>query len=350
MSQVEKTGIALIGQSAALAPADKKLYALRDATSTVDSIPLIASSIMSKKLAAGAHNIVLDVKVGSGAFMKDEESAEALAGTMVSIGKACGRNVRALITNMDVPLGKAVGNSLEVIEAIDVLKGKLKGDIREICVMLAANMVSMIRDIDTAEAAALAETAIDSGEALAKMKEWIEAQGADASYIDDTDKFPKAPFVKTVVSGTDGYIGKMESKHRVSVYSQPGPGTQRAQTRYRTLAFKDGLSLMACRLLTGRTHQIRAQFAAAGHPLLGDNQYGNARQNEKYHRTYQALYACRLTFDFKGDAGILNPLNGRSWGVPEVRFAETYFPDYAYHGATVDAPAPQRTENPMRHN
>ena len=212
LSQVEKTGIALIGQSAALAPADKKLYALRDATSTVDSIPLIASSIMSKKLAAGAHNIVLDVKVGSGAFMKDEESAEALAGTMVSIGKACGRNVRALITDMDVPLGKAVGNSLEVIEAIDVLKGKLKGDIREICVMLAANMVSMIRDIDTAEAAALAETAIDSGEALAKMKEWIEAQGADASYIDDTDKFPKAPFVKTVVSGTDGYIGKMDTE------------------------------------------------------------------------------------------------------------------------------------------
>ena len=126
----------------------------------------------------------------------------------------------------------------------------------------------------------------------------------------------------------EGYISKAESRHRVTVHAAPVSGGQHALTRYQTLSFRDGLSLMECELLTGRTHQIRAQFAAAGHPLLGDNQYGNARLNQKYHRDYQALYAYRLAFRFKGDAGILNPLNGKSWQVPRVNFLNEYFPDF----------------------
>ncbi len=212
LSQVKKTGIAVVGQSAELAPADKKFYALRDATSTVDSIPLIASSIMSKKLAAGAHNIVLDVKTGSGAFMKDVGSARLLAETMVKIGKANGRNVRALITDMDIPLGYAVGNSVEVIEAINVLKGKVKGDIREVCVMLSANMVSMIRNIGIADATTLVNAEIDSGRALLKMKEWISSQGGDSSYIDFTEKFPKAPYKKELTVDRDGFIASMDTE------------------------------------------------------------------------------------------------------------------------------------------
>lgn len=223
-SQVKKTGIAVVGQSADLAPADRKFYSLRDATSTVDSIPLIASSIMSKKLAAGAHNIVLDVKCGSGAFMKDTDSARLLAETMVKIGKANGRNVRALITNMDIPLGYAVGNSVEVIEAVNVLNGKIGGDIREICVMLAANMVSMIKNIEIEEAVKLANGAIDSGRALLKMKEWISSQGGDADYIDYTDKFPKAPFERKIISDRDGFVGRMDTEKIGLAASRLGAG------------------------------------------------------------------------------------------------------------------------------
>lgn len=224
IKQVEKTGIAVIGQSVELVPADKKLYALRDATSTVSSIPLIASSIMSKKLAAGAHNIVLDVKVGSGAFMKDVESAEELANTMVVIGKSCGRNVRALITDMDIPLGRTVGSSLEVIEAVNVLKGTVRGDIREICVMLAANMVSMIKNIELENAVKLANEAIDSGRAFSKMKEWLASQGADITYIDSTDKFQTAPYKKVISSDKNGYIGFMDTEKIGLAASKLGAG------------------------------------------------------------------------------------------------------------------------------
>lgn len=208
----QKCGLCVCGQSGNLAPCDKKMYALRDVTATVDSIPLIVSSIMSKKIAAGSKNIMLDVKCGSGAFMKTRKDAEVLAKGMVEIGKRCGRNTKALITNMDVPLGFAVGNSLEVIEAIDVLKGKVKGDIREVSVCLAAGLVSGIKNISSDEAKLLCERAIDDGSALAKFREWISCQGGDVSVIDNTDLFPRAEFIYEIKSERDGFISHMDAE------------------------------------------------------------------------------------------------------------------------------------------
>lgn len=176
---VEKCGLSVVGQSGNLAPADKKLYALRDVTATVDSIPLIASSIMSKKLAAGAKSIVLDVKCGSGAFMKTKEEAEVLAEAMVKIGKACGRNMAALITDMDRPLGAAIGNALEVEEAISVLKGEGPSDLKEVSCALAAEMLSLCHGWTIDEAKDRVEKALDDGSAYKKFKEWIAAQGGD---------------------------------------------------------------------------------------------------------------------------------------------------------------------------
>lgn len=212
LSQVEKIGLALVGQSGDMAPADKKLYALRDVTATVNSIPLITSSIMSKKLAAGAKNIVLDVKVGSGAFMKTLEDAEKLAVGMVEIGKLCDRNVSALLTNMDSPLGNAVGNSLEVIEAVDVLCGRSRGALREICVVLSSHMVSLIHGISVADATVQVNDVLDSGAAFEKMKEWVAAQGGDTAYLDDTSLFPAASYTFDVKADSDGYISKMDAE------------------------------------------------------------------------------------------------------------------------------------------
>lgn len=204
--QVNKIGISLIGQTGNLAPADKKLYALRDVTATVDDRALISASIMSKKLAAGDKNIVLDVKCGSGAFMKNEKDAAALAETMVGIGKSCGRNIIAVITNMDEPLGRNVGNALEVIEAVDVLRGNGDKSLRELSVYLAANMLSLSfrRDID--ECIIEATNALDSGRAFDKFRELVEAQGGDVDYINDTSLFKKDKCVRDILSPCDGYI------------------------------------------------------------------------------------------------------------------------------------------------
>ena len=204
--QVEKIGISVIGQSGSFAPADKLLYALRDVTATVDSIPLITSSIMSKKLAAGSHSIVLDVKFGSGGFMKTPEEAEVLAAGMVRIGKACGRNIAALITNMDTPLGYAVGNSLEVKEAIEVLKGEGPEDLRLVCVELATAMVRLALGKSEEDARVAVLGAIADGSALATLKTWICAQGGDQSYIDDPSKFRKSTIEYDVRAARDGYI------------------------------------------------------------------------------------------------------------------------------------------------
>ena len=209
---VNETGIAVIGQTGHIAPADKKMYALRDVTGTTESISLITSSIMSKKLAAGSKNIVLDVKTGSGAFMKTPEDAEKLAENMVRIGKSCGRNVSALLTDMDRPLGFAVGNSLEVIEAVNVLKGLEKGDLYEVSVSLATEMVSLVKSISPEAARREVENAIESGKAFAKMKEWIAAQGGDTSVLDDTDLFPKAAFTYEVRAPKGGRIRKMNAE------------------------------------------------------------------------------------------------------------------------------------------
>lgn len=212
ISQVEKIGMAIIGQSGNLTPADKKLYALRDVTATVDSIPLIVSSIMSKKIAAGSHNIVLDVKCGSGAFMKTEKDAETLASEMVKIGKGCGRNTAALITDMDRPLGSAVGNTLEVIEAVRVLKGEVQNDLKDVCVALSAELISLVFSLSHMEAVNRVNEAIDSGKAFDKMREWISAQGGDASYIDNTDMFSKAKYSYDILSENDSYISLMDTE------------------------------------------------------------------------------------------------------------------------------------------
>lgn len=211
-SQVEKIGVAVVGQTGNLTPADKKLYALRDVTATVDSIPLIASSIMSKKLAAGSHTIVLDVKFGSGAFMKTPEEAETLAREMVKIGNNCGRNTSAVITNMEGPLGFNIGNALEVKEAIDVLNNNGAEDLREVCLTLATQIVALSKSISTEEARILTEDALTSGKALLKFKEWINAQGGNGKWIDNPHLFPEATYTYEVKSPCDGYIAKTDAE------------------------------------------------------------------------------------------------------------------------------------------
>ncbi len=206
---VNKIGVAVVTQSGNLTPADKKLYALRDVTATIESIPLITGSVMSKKFASGAKNIVLDVKYGSGAFMKTKADAETLALSMVKIGKLCGRNTVALITDMNVPLGYAVGNSLEVIEAINVLKGKQKGDLYEISIALAGNMIALSQNVSEQEGCQKAKQALDSGMAFLKFREWISAQGGDTACIDDTSLFNEAKYSMQIKAATGGFISEM---------------------------------------------------------------------------------------------------------------------------------------------
>ena len=210
--QTDKVGIAIATQSGDLAPADKKLYALRDVTQTVDSIPLIASSVMSKKIASGAKNIVLDVKVGSGAFMKDIESARSLARQMVNIGKRCKRNVCSVLTNMDVPLGYAVGNSLEVRECVEILKGKGDKNLLDLCAILAAHMASMATQKPYEEMLYKAYETVQNGKALEKFREWIKAQGGDERIIEDLSLLKEASVIKEVKAEKDGYITKTDAE------------------------------------------------------------------------------------------------------------------------------------------
>lgn len=212
INQVDKIGIAVIGQSGNLAPCDKKLYALRDVTATVESIPLITSSIMSKKIAAGSRSIVLDIKTGSGAFMKTPEEAEELGRKMVEVGKACQRNVAALITDMDTPLGNNIGNALEVKEAVSVLRNECKGDLRIVSEALAANMVELSLGYDSQQSEALVKDAIDSGRAYEKFKEWIAEQGGDVSQIENTNLLPTASLTFDIISSDEGYIEKMDTE------------------------------------------------------------------------------------------------------------------------------------------
>lgn len=211
LSLAEQHGMALIGQTGNLAPADKKLYALRDVTATVDSIPLIVSSIMSKKLATGSHSIVLDVKFGSGAFMKTLEDARLLAEKMVTIGKKCGRNMAALITDMDTPLGHAVGNSLEVNEAVSVLKNQGPDDLTSLCVQLASVMVSLSLSLDAGESTRLVSQALVSGKALAKFREWIASQGGDTAFIDRPEALGISAVRHKVCAVRDGYISHIKT-------------------------------------------------------------------------------------------------------------------------------------------
>lgn len=203
---VEKNGISVIGQTGNLAPADKLLYALRDVTATVDSIPLIAASIMSKKLAAGSDKIVLDVTTGSGAFIKDLEGSRELAKRMVAIGKGAGKETVAMITSMEEPLGYAIGNSMEVKEAIETLRGGGPKDLREVCLALAGMMVSLGKNISYEEGCAQAKEALESGRALEKFREMVELQGGDVSYIDNPEKFAVSEFMCELQAESDGVI------------------------------------------------------------------------------------------------------------------------------------------------
>ncbi|WP_252313305.1 pyrimidine-nucleoside phosphorylase [Sinobaca sp. H24] len=209
---VNENKIALAGQSGNLTPADKKLYSLRDVTGTVNSIPLIASSVMSKKIAAGADAIVLDVKTGSGAFMESVEEARELAGAMVDIGKSLDRKTMAVISDMNQPLGRFVGNALEVKEAIDTLNGKGPKDLHDLSVTLAAHMVVLAdKASNLEEAVKLVEQVIENGEALKKMKQFIEAQGGDASSVDDSSLLLNAAHLIEVTSEKDGYVSGMKA-------------------------------------------------------------------------------------------------------------------------------------------
>ena len=210
IENVNRIGIAIMGQTADLAPADKKLYALRDVTATVDNMSLIASSIMSKKLAAGADAIVLDVKTGSGAFMKEEQDARALAEEMVKIGKSAGRTTIAVISDMDQPLGYAVGNALEVREAIDTLNGKGPEDFVELCLTLGSQMLLAGDKAKSVEQARqMLQTVIDNGSALKKLAEFVEAQGGDSSAVYNPKLLPKASLTMSVSAPITGYVNRI---------------------------------------------------------------------------------------------------------------------------------------------
>jgi pyrimidine-nucleoside phosphorylase len=211
--QLKEIGAVLTGQSLALAPADGKLYALRDVTGTVPSTPLIASSIMCKKIAAGAQAIVLDVKLGLGAFMQTLDEARVLANLMVDIGKLAGRDVVALLSDMNQPLGNAVGNSLEVVEAIETLKGGGPHDFREHCLHVCAHLLVIgKRARDLADGRAQAEKAVANGSAFEKFRMLVQAQGGDVSYVDEPSKFPRAKFVEEVAAPRSGSLAQIHAR------------------------------------------------------------------------------------------------------------------------------------------
>jgi pyrimidine-nucleoside phosphorylase len=208
---VRDVGACLVGQTARLAPADRKLYALRDVTATVESIPLIAGSIMSKKLAEGIDALVLDVKVGSGAFMKRIEDARLLAGTLAAIGRGMGKRVSALLTRMDEPLGRKVGNALEVVETLELLRGGGPADLREVTVELTAEMLVLGGEASgNAEARARVEAAIGDGSGLAKLEEIVAAQGGDAAAVRDPERLPRAPRTYDVAAPRAGFVEAMD--------------------------------------------------------------------------------------------------------------------------------------------
>lgn len=211
LKQVEQIGVCVVGQSGNLAPADKKIYALRDQTATVDNVSLIASSIMGKKLAAGAHSIVLDVKCGSGAFMKTEDGARRLAREMVEIGRRNGRNTVALVTDMDTPLGNCIGNRLEVEESVKILKNEIKGELCDLCVELSANMVSLCKKTELSKARDMVKDTLESGKAFNKFLEWISCQGGDVEFL-LSDDFSKSEYSFDVVSQNDGYISATDTE------------------------------------------------------------------------------------------------------------------------------------------
>lgn len=225
IENVQNVGISMISQTLNLAPADKKLYALRDSISCVESIPLIASSIMSKKIASGAEKIVLDVTVGKGAFMKNIEDAEKLANEMIEIGKLANREVVCVLTSMDEPLGKAVGNNLEVKEAIHFLKGDMPQDLKEVVLELGAYMIKLAglgENLEENKKQMLEN--IQNGKAFNKLKQMVQNQGGDISYLENTDKFEKAQFTEEILASQNGYIQEINAEEIGKVACNLGAG------------------------------------------------------------------------------------------------------------------------------
>lgn len=236
INQAKDIGIVVTGQTGNMAPCDKKLYALRDVTATVDCMPLIASSIMSKKLAAGSKNIVLDVKCGDGAFMKSKEDATHLANEMIKIGTALGRNVSAVISDMNSPLGFAVGNTLEVVEAVKILKGEKVPRLYDLCITLASHMISSCKGISLDSAREQCEAAIENGSALQKLCDLVKAQGGDESYIKDESKFPLAKYKYEIKAEKDGYISLLEAEKIGNASCLLGAGRSVKDDKIDTLA------------------------------------------------------------------------------------------------------------------
>ncbi len=229
---VKKIGISLIGQTMNLAPADKKIYGLRDSIAATESIPLIASSIMSKKIAAGADKIVLDVTYGSGAFMKTKEKAKELADVMTKIGTLAGRETVCVMTPMEQPLGKCVGNTLEVIEAINFLKGKMQEDVKDVVLELGSNMIKLAgkgNDLEQNKKAMLSN--ISNGKALDKLKQLVKNQGGDVSYIENTEKFEKAQYIIPVKSEEDGIIKSLKAEEIGKISVNLGAGRIRKEDK-----------------------------------------------------------------------------------------------------------------------
>lgn len=230
IQNVKKIGISLIGQTLNLAPADKKLYALRDAINCTASIPLISSSIMSKKIASGANKLVLDVTCGSGAFMKDLKDAEKLSKTMIEIGKLANKETVCIITNMDQPLGKMVGNTLEVIEAVDALKGNMNEDVKNVVLELGAYILKLDgKGNNIEENKKQIEKTIQNGQAYKKFLELVSNQGGDISYIENTDKFEKAKYKIPVIANKDGFIKSLNAEEVGKIASYLGAGRIRKE-------------------------------------------------------------------------------------------------------------------------
>lgn len=243
---VNHIGLSVIGQTADITPADKKLYTLRDVTATVDSIPLIAASVMSKKLAAGSDKILLDVTCGSGAFMKKLEDAVKLAQIMVAIGEQAGRETVALITNMDVPLGENIGNALEVAEIIDLLQGKAKDDLKEVCLTLASNMIYLAKheeneNITLDSCKKMAEEKIINGSALEKLKEMVKTQHGDVGAIENMDRLPQAEYHYEMVADSSGYVISMDAEQCGIASMVLGAGREKKDSE---IAYGAGIRLL----------------------------------------------------------------------------------------------------------
>lgn len=293
---VKRVGCAVVGQTGDLAPADKKLYALRDVTATIDSIPLIASSIMSKKLAAGCDAILLDVKCGSGAFMKTPEKAIELAQVMVDIGEKVGRTTVALITDMDRPLGAKVGNSLEVIEATQVLRGSAPEDITETCIELAANMLVLAKMGTLKVCRALVRKQIANGEAFKKLCQMVEAQGGDPLALEDHSRFPQATHTRVVRAPRGGYVSSMQTEQVGVASGALGAGREviGAPIDFSAgidLARKTGDEVKKGEVIATLYSSSERQLEIGEHILLGAYHFSDEAPEEKPH------FLARVTAD-----------------------------------------------------